>query len=275
MSSILPLDSLPQAIVAIGGLGATASGLVDVAKRIFPNGGLSHSGFIFIENTVHLFLPRKKTEDSNVLKNESSEERRKRKQRERLDRDTVASVFDVLHGNWINGMTLSDQKAVAKSLIKLNLTPTNAPEYATATQCDPVLLAEVAGVLLAMQAGAAITLTAAQSTVLGRFDLALSALLDGCYQRADQRYRNNAKAWAMLIAVILGLMGGLLVAPPVVPVTGHVVTLADELKAYFDSIQWLKGLLAGLMAGPLSPVAKDIGSKLQDAAGELRNIYGK
>jgi hypothetical protein len=44
--------------------------------------------------------------------------------------------------------------------------------------------------------------------VFGRFDAALTFILDEAYQRADQKYRNKTKVAAGIIAVILALIGG-------------------------------------------------------------------
>ena len=50
-------------------------------------------------------------------------------------------VLDTVEANWVNGVDLASQKAIAKSLIKLNLSPGNAPALAAKTNVDAALLA--------------------------------------------------------------------------------------------------------------------------------------
>jgi hypothetical protein len=68
--------------------------------------------------------------------------------------------------------------------------------------------------------------------VLGRFDLALSAILDDAHQHADQHYRNWAKLAATCVAVILAVAGGLAIDSssdtPLAPVTKD---MASALQA--------------------------------------------
>jgi hypothetical protein len=154
-------------------------------------------------------------------------------------------VLDVLHGNWINGSPLADQKAIAKSLIKLRLSKDNAAGFAKATGVDETVLTAVA---LAMRAGT--PLTTDQTNALGRFDLALTALLDDGYQHADQRYRNSAKVLASVVAVVLAVAGGWAIKETAAAV-------------YFGSADMWQAALCGLLAIPLAPISKDLASALQ------------
>ena len=101
----------------------------------------------------------------------------------------LSEVLDTLRANWLNGTALADQKAIAKSLIKLRLNIVNAPELAKATEVDKEKLA-----VIAAKIASGGTLTQNENDVFGRFDLMLTAILDKGYQRADQSYRNSAKA---------------------------------------------------------------------------------
>src|SRR5690349_124666 len=93
---------------AVGALGTASFGLVDATKLF--GGGVSLAGLGFIESAVEPFSEGE-VDDA-----------------ERLRR--------TLRGNWINGSALGDQKAIAKSLIKVRLSTTNAQAFAKATGVD-------------------------------------------------------------------------------------------------------------------------------------------
>jgi hypothetical protein len=209
---------------AISGLGIASFALVDVSK-IGRNGGVSNSGFSFIESAVRQFFP-------NASRKSTS-----------FDSGVEYRLLNVLHGNWINGAPLGDQKAIAKSLIKLALSAQTAKSFATATGVDEQVLSRAA---TSMTTGAG--LTQEQTNVLGRFDLVLTAILDEGYQRADQRYRNSAKMWASIVAVVLAILGGW--------------TIANSSAAYLGSVDMWKAVLCGLLATPLAPISKDLTSAL-------------
>lgn len=213
--------SVGYAIAAIGALGTAAFGLVD-ALKLLPGGGISHSGYKFIAAAVRQFFPHQT--------------------RGNASRD-VKRVFDTLHGNWINGRPMDEQKAIAKSLIKLRLDASTAPRFAAVTDVDAGVLTRVGE---KMTSGT--QLSADEMNALGRFDLGLAAILDDGYQHADQRYRNSAKVAAMLIAVVLAEVG------------------AWMSFGSPDGALMAKALLAGLVATPLAPIAKDVASALQAGA---------
>ena len=175
---------ITEVVAAIGALGLASFSLID-ATKIGREGGVSNSGFLFIERAVQQFLPKERTS------------------RKSADSGSPRTVLDVLHANWINGMTLGDQKAIAKSLIKLRLTPETAEPFARAADVDAKVLSDIAK---KMTTGTG--LKSAEANALGRFDVALTAILDEGYQRADQKYRNTARALASVTAVLLALLGG-------------------------------------------------------------------
>jgi hypothetical protein len=218
----MPFD-LGNLVAAIGSLGIAAYALVDVSK-IGRHGGVSNSGFSFIEAVVRRLFP-------NATRGSSA------------GAGVEGQLLGVLHGNWINGAPLGDQKAIAKSLIKLGLSPQTAPVFARATGVDAQVLGNVA---TGMTAGAA--LTPEQMNVLGRFDLVLTAMLDEGYQRADQKYRNTAKVWASVVAVVLAVLGGW--------------TVAGSGEAYFFTTFMWQAVLCGVLATPLAPISKDLASAL-------------
>jgi hypothetical protein len=219
-------DEIGSIVAAIGALGTASFALVD-ATKVGRNGGVSNSGFVFIEEAVQPLFPKA---------------RRGSKSPGSAD---AVKLLDILHANWINGTALADQKAIAKSLIKLRLTESTAATFAGATSVSGKVLAEVAK---AMVDGTA-ALTPEQSNVLGRFDLALTAMLDEGYQHADQRYRNCAKVLASVAAVLLAVAGGWAVA-------------GTDAGSYFGSVLVWRAALCGLLAIPLAPISKDLTSAL-------------
>jgi hypothetical protein len=219
------MTELTGMIAAIGALGTAAFGLVDAFKML-PGGGISRAGFKFIRGTILQLAPKAASPDGSGLSPDSMQ-------------------FTLL-SQWINGTATTDQVNIAKSLIKLRLTPDTATTLANATGVDANVLSQVAG---SIRTGTALTTT--QSDVYGRFDLLLTTLLDQAYQRADQRYRNAAKAAAVIVAVLLALAAR------------HV--LADPTIGYSEAV------LIGLIATPIAPVAKDISTAISTAAQALQS----
>jgi hypothetical protein len=218
------LGGLPTLIAAVGALGTAAFGLVDALKAL-PGGGISRAGFKFIRETILKLAP-----DVAAFNGTG------------LSRD---SVLYALESQWINGAATSDQVNIAKSLIKLRLTPDTAGALAKATGVDAAVLSQVA---TSIQSGTA--LTTPQTDVYGRFDLMVTTLLDQAYQRADQRYRNAAKFAAIPIAVALAVTAA------------HVAP---------NHLSYSKAILIGLVATPIAPVAKDISTAISTAAQAIQS----
>jgi len=216
--------SIGYTIGAIGALGTAAFGLADAFKML-PYGGISYVGFAFIKGAVHLFFPQSGADPD------------------------VKRLVDTLHGNWINGRTLDDQKAIAKSLIKLRLNASTAPRFAEVTEVDAKVLALVGAKMANGE-----QLKPDEMNVLGRFDLALAAILDDAFQHADQRYRNAMKLLAMAIAVVLAEVGA------------RMAFGDGQMDDASRIVLEFKALLAGLVATPLAPMAKDVASALQAGA---------
>jgi hypothetical protein len=175
------LQNLPQVILAVGGLGTAAFGLVDATKVFW--GGVNHIGFSGIRRRIAGLIPHRA---SNALG----------------QRD----VLETLKGNWFNGTDLASQKAIAKSLIKLAFNPDNAEGMAGASGVDPEVLKSVA---VSLANGT--PLTPAENDIWARFDLILTALLDETYQRADQQYTNGTRAWAVVFSIALAIVAALII----------------------------------------------------------------
>lgn len=211
---MLEMDRLSQYIAVAAGLGTAAYALVDGSKAFF--GGVSNYGFGHIKRVMSLFLSEN-ANSSNPLH--------------------LKAVLATLRANWLNGTALADQKAIAKSLIKLRLDQDNARNLANATGVDKDKLATIAGKIASGE-----TLTQQENDILGRFDLMLTAILDEGYQRADQSYRNSAKAWSIVVSVALAVVGQSMVNDPLFSIE--------------------KAILIGLVATPIAPIAKDLTSAL-------------
>jgi hypothetical protein len=185
MMDIIGLQSLPQIITAIGGLGTAAFGLVDATKVFW--GGANHIGFGGIRTAVTALTPADGGAEQPVSALSSQK------------------ILATLQAHWFNGTDLGGQKSIAKTLIKLNLNAGNAAALAAATGVDPGVLTAVATSIAAGK-----TLSPTESDVFGRFDLIVTTLLDEAYQRSDQVYRNGTRALAMLISVVLALTAGIM-----------------------------------------------------------------
>ena len=66
-------------------------------------------------------------------------------------------------------------------------------------------------VSLARKTASGVQPTQDEVNVLGQFDAVLSAVLDTAYERGDQKYRNASKCLAMVVATIMGAVGGWIV----------------------------------------------------------------
>jgi hypothetical protein len=228
----LPQMQLPAIISAIGGLGAAAFGVLEALKPFFSF--INRIGFGGIQSTVaRLTPPESGGSPLNALPG--------------------AQVLKTIEANWVNGRDLTSQKAIAKSLIKLHLSAGNAAQVATAANVDPGHLTAIAQ---STASGAA--LTSEQSDAWSRFDLIITAMLDECYQCADQIYRNWMRALAAGIALVLAIAGGYML---------------DGGWAHFWTARDL-GLatLVGLLATPLAPIAKDLSTALATAVNTMQAV---
>ncbi len=228
-TSVPSLSHLTAIIAAVGALGTAAFGLVD-AFKVLPGGGLSLAGFKFIRQVITKLAPEVKSLDQSGL--------------------GVDSLLHTLKSQWINGTDVSDQVSIAKSLIKLRLTPDTAKDMAMATGVDAQVLSEVA-----KNIGSGESLSQQQSDVYGRFDLLLATLLDQAYQRGEQRYRNVAKVAAIPISVALAV------------VAAYVSTIQVPHK-------YRLAILLGLIATPIAPIAKDVSTAISTAAQTIQTWKG-
>jgi hypothetical protein len=222
------LASTAAAIVAIGALGTAAFGLVDATKIL--SGGISRVGFGHIKKALTPFAAA-------------------------LDVANSDWKFTLM-ASWINGMDKDDQKAQAKSLIRLGMSSAIAPQLAAAGHVDA---AQLTALMDKVDKGCA--LDANDANLFGRFNAAIDADLDAGFERADQYYRNACKFAAGVIAVILAVWAGALVNAE-----------APNPGPYWFHSPFGIALLVGVIAVPIAPVAKDIASSLQTAASAVQSL---
>src|SRR3954471_5372150 len=217
---MMPLDlaSVGSAIVAVGALGTASFGLLDATKAL--GGGISVMGWRQVAASLQPFQTA--LSDGNV--------------------DWTTTI----RANWINGRPKDDQKAAAKSLIRLGLSPANAAALAPTGRVDP---ARLTAVMTAIDAGQ--PLQPEDVALLARFDAAIDAALDAGFERGDQRYRSAARMAAGVIAIALSIVVALLF-PGIVGGT--------------PPRSLVKAILIGLVAVPTAPIAKDLASALSTAA---------
>jgi len=226
------LQGAPQVIAAIGGLGTAAFGVVDATK---PLTGVNHIGFGGIRAAVRRLTPSAAGPGVSGMPQDK--------------------ILATLEANWMNGTDVGSQKAIAKSLIKLNLNAGNASAVAAATGVDPNALTAIATSI-----ANGTPLNSSESDVYGRFDLIVTALLDEAYQRGDQIYRNWTRALAALAAVLLAIAGG------------YMLNGAAGAKELWSAKDFWTSVLVGLLATPLAPVAKDLSSALATAVNTLQLV---
>ena len=232
---MLVVQQLPQIITAVGGLGTAAFGLLDAAKAAFSF--INRMGFSHISETITSLTPVDGSSGDAPIN--------------ALPR---SGILETLEANWINGTDLVSQKAIAKSLVKLQLSPNNASAMAAATNVDPALLSSVAAKTVS-----AVPLTQQESDAYARFDLIVTAILDEAYQHSDQVYRNWTRLLAGVIAVIISVLGGWNLA-------------GTSMRAFWFTQEMFEAILVGLLATPLAPIAKDLSSALATAVNTLQAV---
>jgi hypothetical protein len=223
---------LTHVITAIGGLGTAAFGLVDAAKSAFR--GINRVGLKHIKQVVSDLTPEGAGAGGPV------------------NALPQTNILQTLEANWVNGVDLASQKAIAKTLIKLHLSAASAATVAVKASVDPILLTAVATNIVS-----GTPLSQAEGDAYSRFDLIVTALLDEAYQVSEQVYRNYTRTLAAFIAVALALAGGW--------------ALVGTWNFWHSSDSML-ALLVGLLATPLAPIAKDLASALATAVNTMQVV---
>jgi hypothetical protein len=138
------------------------------------------------------------------------------------------------------------QTTIAKSLrqgVRLGLQPGNAEAVAG-------FLGSVQGTALknaVANVASGSVLTDENRAAIGRFELAADARIESALSRAQDVYLGAVRCTASVLAIGLA-----------------------EVAAALLGASWLKGLLVGVMAVPLAPIANDVVAALQAATKALR-----
>lgn len=228
---------LTQVITAIGGLGTAAFGLLEALKPFFKS--INRMGLSQIQNTISVLTPNQSGDGLPP---------------DPLNAPPQKSILATIEANWVNGADLTAQKAVAKALIKLHLSPGTAETVAKNINVDPATLRSIATKTLA-----GTPLAQTESDVFSRFDLMVTAMLDETYQFSDQVYRNKTRTLAAILAVVLAVAGA----------------FSLEGAILFTSAHWhdlILAFLVGVLATPLAPVAKDISTALATAVNAMQAV---
>jgi hypothetical protein len=237
---------LTQTITAVGGLGTAAFGLLEALKPVIP--WINWLGFPRIHRTVAALTPG--VPSAAAAPATPGAPPPPASAEPPLNALPQSGIVNTLKSNWVNGTDLASQKAIAKSLIKLQLSAGNAAQIAAATNVDPNILKDVA-----TNQSKGDALTQPQSDVFSRFDLIVTAILDDCYQRSDQFYRNCTRGLAALIALALAIAG---------------CWVLDG--GTFKSDDFAMAILVGLLATPLAPIAKDLSTALATAVNTMQLV---
>lgn len=235
---------LMQAILSVGAVGSASTGLVDSTK-VFA-GGVSRAGFGYIKRLIARTVPR----GDEAGKNRSRQSGATEGKILQGGASGIGSkdILDTLLANWMNGMETGAQKAIAKSFIKMHFNTSTAESLALETNVDRDRLRSVASKLSSLA-----PLESDEADAFGRFDLSLSGLIDQAYERADQFYRNSCKVLAAVFAVLLALAG--------------------DYSLHWILSPW-QAIVIGLIATPLSPIAKDLANAVQKASDAVRAVKG-
>lgn len=141
------------------------------------------------------------------------------------------------------------QSGIGKSLrqgMRIGLTPANAQDIARFLgTIDPEELKSAA---LAVTSGQALSDT--QRAAIGRFELAADARIASALSRAQDVYLGTVRSAASLLSIVLAEVAALMLGT--------------------NSGMWMVGLLVGIVAVPLAPIANDVVGALQAATRALR-----
>jgi len=212
-----------QSIGAIACIGVAAFGLVDASRSVFRS--INRIGFIHIKRMVVGLTPERNRIPVNAM--------------------SQRSILQALEANWADGIDLTHQKEIARSLILMHLSSDSAVDVAVATNVDPIILAEVAASL-----ACGTQLSPPQSYVYDRFCKIVTSMLAEAYHIANQVYRNDIRTLATFVCVALALAGAWSVDG-----TQYFFATSDPYLAFFG----------GLLAAALAPVAKDASAAVADA----------
>ena len=230
-ASLLTNFPLGAAIAAVGAIGTAAFGMVDASKTVFTF--INRIGLGHLTRVVTGLTP---DEEGKGGRDPVNTLRR---------RDILAAV----EANWINGTDLDKQKCHTKELVLLHFTAENALPLARHVNVDPQVLQSIA-----TKNAAGDTLSPTETVVQSDFNSIVTNLIDEAYERSDESFRNATRTLAAIIAILLAFGVGWALYPS---------------NFWCGSNPWL-ALIAGLLATPLAPVAKDLSTTIAAFANALQ-----
>jgi hypothetical protein len=143
------------------------------------------------------------------------------------------------------------QGLIGKSLrqgVRIGLTPDNAPDIARFLgTVDPGELKSAALAVINSQA-----LTDEQRGAIGRFELAADARISSALSRAQDVYLGTVRCAASGLSIVLAEAAAIMLGT--------------------NQDMWMVGLLVGVVAVPLAPIANDVVGALQAATKALRSM---
>lgn len=259
-------------IAAIAALGTSAYGLVDTTKVLW--GGVSRVGYGRIREALLPFSPA-------------------------LVNALGVNWANAIYSMWLNGAPLDEQKAKAKSLIRLGLTSENAEELAnagthkTTELFDPTVRPDGVSFRQSLQYrfykgdlddyGAQHKIETAQfsgsidggslriavdkltkGTELQQADINIlgrfDATVDAALDAAYERADRQYRNAARALAA--GIAMGLAI-------------VGGELLSHSWRTDLVPAIVVGLIAVPLAPIAKDLSSALANAVSAMNAVSGK
>jgi hypothetical protein len=148
----------------------------------------------------------------------------------------------LLKAQYRAGRTQAQLPKTIRQGARVGLTPDTAAGMAD--RMGVVEASELVNVAEALQAGT--DLSAAQTSILGRFELALDARIDAAMALANDKYGGSLRVVASAVAIIIAIAVGL--------------NVGEDL---------LMSLVVGIAAVPIAPMAKDLTKAIQAAGKAL------
>jgi hypothetical protein len=148
----------------------------------------------------------------------------------------------LLLAHWRNGRDKEAQKALVRSVVRMGLSlPKEGAEPVRIVGIEDANV--TAFVAVAQKAQSGEQLEEADIAAMGRIDALVGYRIDAAYERADQKYRNVARLCAGIVAVALALVAA----------------------RFVPGVTYVQAVIAGVLAVPIAPIAKDLTSSLSAA----------
>ncbi|QUD87949.1 hypothetical protein [Phenylobacterium montanum] len=253
-------DQLGAAVAGVGALGAAAFGVVESVGKAFafsyrqgPHKHLRHVGLAYVglgsvRRMIGPLRPALKLAYGADYEEIVA-------QQYRAGRSDGPASDTIRQGVRLGLPFLEQDAATALIAAVWDMPAASSGQLAAALKAPAA--APAAGGGAAGAAAAAPAIDPAQA-LAGRFATALDARINAAFQVADEQYEASAKSWAAVVSVALAV--------------GFNIGMA---KAGVTPLPWPIDILAGLVAVPLAPVAKDLSTSLQNALTAFKSISGK